>query len=101
MALTTIKLAAIIGIAIVLFAVSLLVIHVPPRTIAILFGIGGTLTAIYLYIEHNQNKPAPLKSMCKCNVCDHKNEITCLEDKCGCCTIEKDGRYEHGVSTLT
>ena len=89
------------GIGIALFAISLLVIHVSLRTIAILFGIGGTLVVIYFYIDWHERRPTHLKDMCKCNVCDHKHEDTCVDERCGCCTLEKDGRYEHGVSTLT
>jgi len=99
--LSTLKVMAALGIGVVLFAIALFVIHVSIRTIGILAVIGGGLTAGYFYIDYLQHKPVATKEMCKCNVCDHKNEITCVDQHCACCTVEKDGRYEHGVSTLT
>lgn len=97
----TVKAMAALGIGIALFAVSLVVIHVSLRTIGIIFGIGSVLVIAYLYIDYRQNRPVPLKAMCKCTTCDHRDERTCEEQHCPCCTIEKDGRYEHGVSTLS
>ncbi len=104
MALTT-RWFAILGIGTVLFAIALLAFHIPVRQTAILFGIGGAVTALWLYVDNRTKQEQLLnrisKEQCICYICKHEQAKECLEKNCECCIMKKGNTIVgHSINPL-
>jgi len=95
-----------LAIATGLFAISLLLLRVNIRTLAILLGIGLPLVTLWLYMDAKyfsvKGRNAPSKQeVCVCPVCKHQYAGMCLKEKCSCCLITKDEKViGHSSSPL-
>ncbi len=94
-----------LAIATGLFAISLLLLRVNIRTLAILLGIGLPLVTLWLYMDAKyfsaQRKSISPKQACVCPVCKHRDARMCFEEKCSCCLITKDEKViGHSSSPL-
>jgi hypothetical protein len=109
-----------LGLATLCFGLSLVVLHVPIRTIGIFFALGIPLILLWLYVSDksrrqiqqqkngrtisdlggNNNYHLDLQQ-CICSICSHDEAEVCLNQKCACCTIMKDNRIVgHSVNPL-
>jgi hypothetical protein len=94
-----------LAIATGLFAISLLLLRVNIRTLAILLGIGLPLVTLWLYMDAKyfsaQRKSISPKQACVCPVCKHRDARMCFEEKCSCCLIKNDEKViGHSSSPL-
>jgi hypothetical protein len=94
-----------LAIATGLFAISLLLLRVNIRTLAILLGIGLPLVTLWLYMDAKyfsaQRISISPKQACVCPVCKHRDARMCFEEKCSCCLITKDEKViGHSSSPL-
>jgi hypothetical protein len=94
-----------LAIATGLFAISLLLLRVNIRTLAILLGIGLPLVTLWLYMDakyfSTQRRNISSKQACVCPVCKHQDARMCFEEKCSCCLITKDEKVVgHSSSPL-
>ena len=95
-----------LAIATGLFAISLLLLRVNIRTLAILLGIGLPLVTLWLYMDAKyfsvKGRSASSKQeVCVCPVCKHEYAEMCVEEKCSCCLITKDEKViGHSSSPL-
>ena len=94
-----------LAIATGLFAISLLLLRVNIRTLAILLGIGLPLVTLWLYMDAKyfsvQRRTNSSKQACVCPVCKHQDAMMCFEEKCSCCLITKDEKVVgHSSSPL-
>ena len=94
-----------LAIATGLFAISLLLLRVNIRTLAILLGIGLPLVTLWLYMDAKyfsvQRRNSSSKQACVCPICKHQDSRTCFEEKCSCCLITKDEKViGHSSSPL-
>jgi hypothetical protein len=88
-----------------LFAISLLLLRVNIRTLAILLGIGLPLVTLWLYMDakyfNAQRRNNSSRQTCVCPVCKHQDARMCFEDNCSCCLITKDEKVVgHSSSPL-
>jgi uncharacterized membrane protein len=94
-----------LAIATGLFAISLLLLRVNIRTLAILLGIGLPLVTLWLYMDARyfsaQGRNISATQTCICPVCKHPSARICLQKKCSCCLITKDEKViGHSSSSL-
>jgi hypothetical protein len=94
-----------LAIATGLFAISLLLLRVNIRTLAILLGIGLPLVTLWLYMDakyfSTQRRNISSKHACVCPVCKHRDARMCFEEKCSCCLIKNDEKViGHSSSPL-
>lgn len=94
-----------LAIATGLFAISLLLLRVNIRTLAILLGIGLPLVTLWLYMDAKyfspQRRNTSSKQVCACPVCKHPDATMCFGERCSCCLITKDEKVVgHSSSPL-
>jgi hypothetical protein len=94
-----------LAIATGLFAISLLLLRVNIRTLAILLGIGLPLVTLWLYMDAKyfsvRGRNISSKQACVCPVCKHQDAGMCFEERCSCCLITKDEKVVgHSSSPL-
>jgi hypothetical protein len=88
-----------------LFAISLLLLRVNIRTLAIVLGIGLPLVTLWLYMDERyfgaQRGGFPPRQMCACPICKHQYASMCLKVNCSCCLITKGEKVVgHNASTF-
>jgi hypothetical protein len=96
-----------LAIATGLFAISLLLLRVNIRTLAILLGIGLPLVTLWLYMDakyfsaQRARNVSSSKQACVCPICKHSDATLCFEEKCSCCLITRDEKVVgHSSSPL-
>jgi hypothetical protein len=108
-----------LGLATLCFGISLVVLHIPIRTIGIFFALGIPLILLWLYVGDksrqlqrqkdgkiisdlgDNNKYHLDQQQCICSICSHEQAGVCLNQKCACCTIMKgDKVVGHSVNPL-
>ena len=95
-----------LAIATGLVAISLLLLRVNIRTLAILLGIGLPLVTLWLYMDAKyfsvqRRDKISSQQACVCPVCKHADATICFEKKCSCCLITKDEKVVgHSSSPL-
>jgi hypothetical protein len=99
------RLLLMLAIATGLFAISLLLLRVNIRTLAILLGIGLPLVTLWLYMDAKyfsaQGRNSSSKQACVCPVCKHPSANVCFQENCSCCLIIKDEKVVgHSSSPL-
>jgi len=91
----TLRWLSALGISTALFGISLVVFHIPVRTIAIFVGIGLGVVALWLYSDARSQQQKRLDAMvsssegCICAICKHEEAKVCLQKKCMCCIVMK------------
>jgi hypothetical protein len=83
-----------LAIATALFAISLLLLRVNIRTLAILLGLGLPIVTLWMYVDEKylsgkRRSATTNQQNCICPVCKHESAKVCLEEKCSCCLITK------------
>jgi hypothetical protein len=80
-----------LAIATGVFAISLLLLRINIRTLAILLGIGIPLVTLWLYMDAKyfslKGRNNSSKEVCVCPICKHSSAEVCLQEKCSCCQI--------------
>jgi hypothetical protein len=94
-----------LAIATGVFAISLLLLRINIRTLAILLGIGISLLTLWLYMDAKyfslKGRNNSSKEVCVCPICKHSSAEVCLQEKCSCCLITKDEKVVgHSSSPL-
>jgi hypothetical protein len=102
---TTTRWIAILGIATLCFAIALIVLRVPIRTILVFFGIGIPLIVLWLYAEEKSKQQKRVNTIteqaCICSICKHEHARMCLQQKCACCIMMKgDDVIGHSINPL-
>ncbi len=88
-----------------MFGISLTVLHLPIRAIAIFVGIGIPLVVVWLYLDDRRKQELTReeinKEKCACPTCKHDTGTLCFDAKCPCCIILKGKTITgHAVSNL-
>lgn len=96
---------SILGVGTVLFAVSLIVLRVPVRTIIVFFVIGMAIVTLWLYADRRSNQQKKNSAIavqaCACSICKHDEANQCIQQKCACCIVMKgDTIIGHSVNPL-
>ena len=109
-----------LGLATLCFGISLVVLHVPIRTIGIFFALGLPLILLWLYVSDKSRRQIQQQKygktisdlgsnnnhhidqqQCICSICSHEEAGVCLNQKCACCTIMKGNKIVgHSVNPL-
>ena len=108
-----------LGLATLCFGISLVVLHVPIRTMGIFFALGIPLILLWLYVSDKSRRQQQQKGgkptsypgssnnsrldqqQCICSICSHEEAEDCLNQKCACCTLMKGDRIVgHSVNPL-
>jgi len=98
-----------LGLGTVLFALSLIVVHVPARTIMIFFALGMPVIFLWLYVDFKSKREKEEKDAlnrleqqgCICAVCKHDNARECLDQECPCCVSMKGNSIVgHSINPL-
>lgn len=96
---------SILGIGTVIFAISLVVLRIPIRTIIIFFVIGMAVVTLWLYADRRSNQQKKISAIavqaCICSICKHEEAKQCMQQKCACCILMKgDTIIGHSVNPL-
>jgi hypothetical protein len=114
-----------LGLTTLCFGISLVVLHIPIRTIGIFFALGIPLILLWLYVSdksrqqrhlqrqkdgktindfgnnNNQVVQHQQQQQCICSICKHEEAGVCLNQKCACCTIMKGNKIiGHSINPL-
>ena len=94
-----------LGIATIIFAISLFVLRIPIRTIVIFLIIGVSVVTLWLYVDTRSNQQKKISAIagqtCICSICKHEEAGVCLQQKCACCLVMKgDTIIGHSVNPL-
>ncbi len=109
-----------LGLTTLCFGISLVVLHIPIRTIGIFFALGIPLILLWLYVgdksrqqqsydgkttsdpgSSNNPDQHQLQQQCICSICNHEQAGVCLNQICACCTIMKDNKVVgHSINPL-
>ncbi|HEY7110729.1 MAG TPA: hypothetical protein VH415_14990 [Nitrososphaeraceae archaeon] len=98
-----------LGVGTVLFAFSLMVLHVPARAIMIFFALGIPVIFLWLYVdfkskrekEETETRNRLEKQGCICAVCKHDNARECIDQRCPCCVSMKNNiLIGHSINPL-
>src|SRR5919199_2292617 len=92
-----------LGIATIIFAISLFVLRIPVRTIVIFLIIGVSVVTLWLYVDARSNQQKKISAIagqtCICPICKHEEAEMCLQQKCACCIVMKgDTVIGHSVN---
>jgi hypothetical protein len=88
-----------------MMAISLLLLRINIRTLAILLGIGLPLVTLWLYMDAKyfsvKARNTSSKEVCVCPICKHSAAEVCLQERCSCCLITQDEKVVgHSSSPL-
>jgi hypothetical protein len=102
---TTTRYIAILGMGTIVFGISLFILRIPIRTIAVFFILGLPLVMLWLYVDtksKQQNKVTAINTQgCVCPICKHDQARLCLEKKCACCIMMKGNSViGHSINPL-
>jgi Flp pilus assembly protein TadB len=91
-----------LGLTTLCFGISLVVLHIPIRTIGIFFALGIPLILLWLYVSDKSRRGQhQLQQQCICSICNHEQAGACLNQICACCIIMKDNKVVgHSINPL-